>query len=135
MSEQVYIVINTRPKMKMMHTEKGTFMYDEKPIKATYGDWDSALKFILDNNKDGDWNVVVDDIRERTVNKMDSRSWFRGICKQCGYNVIVTQPDLARHPDTDLRWYCSNKKCYNHEDGEHTLDVETPTWVKLERII
>lgn len=61
---------------------------------------------------------------------MSASSWFKGICIDCGYNVIVTQPDTKRFPDCDYWWYCSNKKCKNHKIGEHTGDTEKPKWVK-----
>ena len=66
---------------------------------------------------------------------MDGRSWFRGICKVCGYNVVVTQPDKIKYPEDgeysfDYWWYCSNKKCIHHEDGEHTGDMQVPDWLK-----
>ena len=60
---------------------------------------------------------------------MNGRSWFRGICKVCGFNVVVTQPDTLKHPDKDYWWYCSNKKCINHEVGEHTGDMGFPDWI------
>jgi hypothetical protein len=53
-------------------------------------------------------------------------SWFAGICKQCGYETVVSQPFpgiLA-----DYLWYCSNKLCGNHV-GKHTSDDEQPDWV------
>lgn len=63
---------------------------------------------------------------------MDSRSWFSGTCKACGYNVVVTQPDVINFPYADYWWYCSNKKCKNHELGEHTGDMDFPEWVVAE---
>lgn len=60
----------------------------------------------------------------------DERSWFTGICKDCGFNVVVTQPDEKTHPTDDYWWYCSNKKCKNHVEGEHTGDMQKPKWVK-----
>lgn len=59
----------------------------------------------------------------------DSRSWFSGICKKCGFNVVVTQPNIEIEPTADYFWYCSNKKCIKHLEGEHTGDMETPTFV------
>jgi hypothetical protein len=56
-------------------------------------------------------------------------SWFSGICKECGYNVVVTQPDSQAFPIDDYWWYCSNKKCEKHIKGEHTGDMEIPEWV------
>jgi len=58
-------------------------------------------------------------------------SWFTGICKDCGFNVVITQPDEDRFPTDDYWWYCSNKSCKNHEEGEHTGDDETPSWVNI----
>ncbi|WP_425341295.1 hypothetical protein [Brevibacillus borstelensis] len=63
---------------------------------------------------------------------LDSRSWFSGTCKACGYNVVVTQPDVKNFPYADYWWYCSNKKCKNHELGEHTGDMDFPEWVVAE---
>lgn len=62
--------------------------------------------------------------------KMDTRSWFAGICKECGFNVVVTQPkNIDTVPDNDYWWYCSNKECKNHEKGEETGDMQIPDWV------
>ena len=55
-------------------------------------------------------------------------SWFKGLCKECGFNVVVTQPNP--HSKMDYFWYCSNRWCDNHK-GEHTGDMETPAWVEL----
>ena len=60
-------------------------------------------------------------------------SWFTGHCKECGFNVVVTQPDNDAHPYDDYWWYCSNKPCKHHAHGEHTGDLETPAWVELDR--
>lgn len=60
-------------------------------------------------------------------------SWFDGICKECGYRVIITQPDDKSFPAKDHWWYCSNKKCKNHHPGTHTGDQEQPSWVKYEK--
>jgi hypothetical protein len=57
-------------------------------------------------------------------------SWFTGTCKICGFNVVVTQPDVDKYPHDDYWWYCSNKKCEKHEIGEHTGDMEQPDWVE-----
>lgn len=57
-------------------------------------------------------------------------SWFAGICRACGYKVIITQPDSERCPGNDYWWYCSNKKCRYHEHGTHTGDMERPEWTK-----
>ena len=57
----------------------------------------------------------------------DGRSWISGYCKDCGYNVIVTQPNSEKYPAADYWWYCSNKQCKNHL-GEHTGDMEHPNW-------
>jgi len=59
----------------------------------------------------------------------DHRSWLTGVCVQCGYNVVVTQPteDCA-----DYWWYCSNKLCRNHNPGLQTGDMEKPDWVEME---
>ena len=59
----------------------------------------------------------------------DTRSWFTGTCRDCGYNVVVTQPHAEVFPDMDYWWYCSNKRCKHHSTGEHTGDMETPDWV------
>jgi hypothetical protein len=59
----------------------------------------------------------------------DTRSWFAGICKKCGFNVVVTQPNIKKHPMSDYFWYCSNKGCEKHLEGEHTADTEVPLWV------
>ena len=63
------------------------------------------------------------------MQKKDSRSWFSGVCKKCGYNVVVTQPNIETHPYADYCWYCSNKKCAKHLEGEHTGDMEVPNFV------
>lgn len=59
---------------------------------------------------------------------LDERSWFRGKCKDCGFNIVVTQPD----PNicADYWWYCSNKKCKNHIKGEHTGDMQKPSFLR-----
>lgn len=62
---------------------------------------------------------------------METTSWFTGNCKDCKYNVIVTQPDSIRFPFCDYWWYCSNKKCHNHQEGTHTGDLEVPKWVNI----
>ena len=59
----------------------------------------------------------------------ENSSWFTGICKECGYPIVVTQPDAERFPTADYWWYCSNKKCKNHQEGEHTGDMEYPEWM------
>lgn len=50
-------------------------------------------------------------------------------CRQCGYNIIITQPDTLNFPCCDMWWYCSNKKCKNHDPGTHTIDQGQPSWV------
>lgn len=60
----------------------------------------------------------------------DSGSWFAGICKECGSNVVITQPNAKEYPHDDYWWYCSNKECHNHQPGEHTGDMEKPDWVE-----
>lgn len=62
---------------------------------------------------------------------MNNLSWFTGVCSLCGFNVVVTQPDWKNHPHDDYWWYCSNKECSNHKDGEHTGDMDVPNWVKI----
>lgn len=52
------------------------------------------------------------------------KSWMRGSCKECGYNVVVAQP----MPDSAFFWYCSNKLCKNHK-GENTINKEIPEFV------
>ena len=47
-------------------------------------------------------------------------SWFTGTCRDCGYNVVVTQ---AIEKYMDYWWYCSNKECKNHIYGEQTGDM------------
>lgn len=58
-------------------------------------------------------------------------SWFKGTCFCCGFNIVVTQPDSINFPTDDYWWYCSNKGCDYHKDGEHTGDMEIPDWVKI----
>lgn len=53
----------------------------------------------------------------------DSSSWFSGLCKECGYNVVVTQSKKF-----DYFWYCSNKYCKHHE-GHEAFDDEDIDWV------
>jgi len=54
-----------------------------------------------------------------------SYSWFTGKCKNCNFEVVVSQSDRA-----DYLWYCSNKKCYHHK-GTHLFDTEGfPVWVR-----
>lgn len=61
---------------------------------------------------------------------IDDRSWFSGTCKDCGYNVVITQP--IPEVLADYWWYCSNKACENHQFGMHTADMDVPEWVKRE---
>ena len=82
----------------------------------------------MKESPNGDYIKYKDYLEEKS--KLDVRSWFRSICKDCGCNVIVTQPDVENFPTDDYWWYCSNKKCKNHEKGEHTGDMESPEWVK-----
>jgi hypothetical protein len=60
---------------------------------------------------------------------MGNSSWMYGTCRKCGYEVVVTQPDIEKYPAYDYWWYCSNKKCACHQEGEHTGDQEIPEWV------
>lgn len=60
----------------------------------------------------------------------DTSSWFTGLCVECGYPVVVTQPNMKTHPTDDYRWYCSNPDCIRHIHKEHTGDMENPEWVK-----
>ena len=55
-------------------------------------------------------------------------SWLSGQCRSCGFPLVVTQPDFERFPTADYWWYCSNKKCIHHEEGEHTGDQEFPSF-------
>lgn len=57
---------------------------------------------------------------------MDSRSWIvkHSECKDCGYNLIITQS--KQH---DYFWYCSNKYCKNHS-GEELGDQEECSFAK-----
>ncbi|TDX48284.1 hypothetical protein [Orenia marismortui] len=64
---------------------------------------------------------------------MSSKSWIAGECKKCGYEVVVTQPDSENYPYDDYWWYCSNKDCSFHKQGEHTGDMEVPTWIEIEK--
>ena len=124
--KHVYIVINAHPKM-IFDREK--FHYMEKPLEGAFEDWDSAWKYIIDNDKDGVWHVVIEPVQDRIVNKKDSRSWFMGTCKNCGYNVVVNYPeDRYRH-----QWNCSNDLCKFH-CYEDTMGKEVPSWVTVEQI-
>jgi hypothetical protein len=67
-------------------------------------------------------------MEENTVYINNNSSWTSGYCRDCGYKVIVTQPDIDKHPTADYWWYCSNKKCKHHHPGEHTGDQEQPPW-------
>jgi len=71
-------------------------------------------------------------------------SWFAGICQDCRFNVVVTQPysgeiiydyltakKLGVNTMSDYWWYCSNKECKNHIVATHTGDMEHPDWVDL----
>ena len=53
------------------------------------------------------------------INERDTRSWFCGICNDCGFNLIVTQGRKW-----DYWWYCSNKECKNHHPGEDLSDQQ-----------
>lgn len=128
--KNVYIVINTHPKMSF-NREK--FHYMEKPIKTAFENWDSAWKYIIDNNKDGLWHVVIEPVQNRIANKRDPRSWLRGICKNCGYNAVVVKPNLKNYPDNWYQWNCSNSLCKHHQ-CEDTKSEEIPSWVEAERI-
>lgn len=46
------------------------------------------------------------------------------VCKDCDYNLIITQPDWDAEESGDYWWYCSNKKCGNHHPGEQIGDME-----------
>ena len=59
------------------------------------------------------------------------RSWMTGKCRECYYEVVVTQPDNDNFPYDDYQWYCSNPKCKNHDTKIHTGDMEHPEWVEL----
>jgi hypothetical protein len=61
--------------------------------------------------------------------KKATTSWFSGICKKCGFNIVVTQPNIRTNPTDDYFWYCSNKACVKHVEGVHTGDTEVPEWV------
>ncbi len=65
------------------------------------------------------------------MNDHSHSSWFTGICKICGFPVVVTQPDWEKYPTDDYWWYCSNKKCEFHKEGKHTGDMEQPEWVRI----
>jgi len=51
-------------------------------------------------------------------------------CTGCGFNVVVTQP--PEDSVADYWWYCSNKECHYHVNGEATGDMEKPSWVKYQ---
>ena len=57
-------------------------------------------------------------------------SWILGQCKKCDFPIVVTQPDPDDTTHSDYWWYCSNKKCENHLVGEHTGDMEEPSFIK-----
>lgn len=63
------------------------------------------------------------------------KSWFCGKCEDCTFEVVVTQPNIISNPTDDYLWYCSNKLCNNHK-GEHSGDMECPSWVnnKVEKV-
>ena len=71
---------------------------------------------------------VFEGFRERQA--LEMASWLTGTCNECGFNVVVTQPDSEKFPTADFQWYCSNKQCSNHA-GEHAGDEEAPEWVKF----
>jgi len=58
--KNVYIVINTHPEM-CRDKEKSHYM--EKPIKGVFETWDLAWGFIMDNEKDGLWHVVIETVQ------------------------------------------------------------------------
>jgi hypothetical protein len=61
---------------------------------------------------------------------MNTESWFDGQCKDCGYNLVITQPTEEWK---DYWWYCSNKECPHHHPGEQTGDMEFPTFLDEKR--
>lgn len=52
-----------------------------------------------------------------------SNSWIElnCVCKDCDSNIIICQPSER---GADYWYYCSNKKCKNHETGEQLGDQE-----------
>lgn len=62
--------------------------------------------------------------------KISSSSWFKGLCNDCGYNIIVTQPKYKDY----YYYYCSNKYCKNHK-GKELYDTDGfPNFVTLEEV-
>jgi len=64
----------------------------------------------------------------------NKNQWFRGICKACLSDVILTPS-----PIKDYRWRCSNATCRYHRDPsrgnyyrQDTADDEHPGWVWME---
>lgn len=57
---------------------------------------------------------------------------FVDTCVDCDYPIVVTQ---ATKEFCDYWFYCSNKNCINHADGEQVGDMEYPTFCKKGREI
>ncbi len=53
-------------------------------------------------------------------------SWFTGLCRICGFQVVVTN-----NSQIDYLWYCSNHECDNHNKKEETCSGEMPDWVRI----
>jgi hypothetical protein len=69
--------------------------------------------------------------KQLKAERVAKTSWFTGLCGNCNYNIVVTQPDHLNFPTDDYWWYCSNKKCKHHEVGEHTGDQDYPEWANV----
>lgn len=54
-------------------------------------------------------------------------SWFNGICKDCKSNIVVCQSK-----EKDYFYYCSQKRCKNHEGVELYDDDEYPEFLMIE---
>ena len=46
------------------------------------------------------------------------------VCRDCGYEVVVTQGKKK-----DYRYYCSNPDCSRHEKEDVFDQDDTPKWV------
>jgi len=102
------------------------YLPDKKELHE-YGT--AVLDFVCEAKKH--MVALLDHMRYGHGHGVDGSSWFSGECTKCGYNVVVTQPDADEHPVADYWWYCSNKKCEHHDEGQHTGDMENPEWVDL----
>lgn len=64
-------------------------------------------------------------------------AWFASnrTCRDCGFPIVVTQPNAETNPYDDYYWFCANQQCLgnHHVVGEHTGDLESPVWADLKK--